>query len=118
MATVVLQFLMDPLQSRAEWVHQMKITIGSLLAVSVCLIPVFVRDSLKLSNRFVGPIVRLHQFIQSVDRSDDTALQFREGDFWDSLAKDFNAMTSRLRNETPADGGVEQLQEVVSSHAD
>ncbi|MCA9193616.1 MAG: hypothetical protein KDB03_17715 [Planctomycetales bacterium] len=62
----------------------------------LAVLPVFVYDTLKISNRFAGPIKRLqrgiHQLAQgeTVDR-----LEFRDGDFWKKLSEDFNQVAAR-----------------------
>ena len=61
------------------------------LLVSFALAPVFVLDALKLSNRFAGPIVRVRRALaQIADGQTPKAIEFRNGDFWKSLANDLN----------------------------
>jgi len=67
--------------------------LGVLL---VCLLPYFVYDSLKLSNRFAGPMVRLHRAIRGLSQGETVApIHFRQGDFWPEVADDFNGMLDR-----------------------
>ena len=110
LATMFIRFLMDPLQSRADTIYELKVTMMSFLTVSLCLIPVFLRDSLALSNRFVGPIVRVQQHIKQVGCGKLTKLQFRDGDFWRTLADDFNNMVDHLRNETSTETSDDERQ--------
>ncbi len=100
-AAVLIQMLMNPLQSQDAWKFQLRVTLASFLLVSICLVPFFVRDSLKVSNRFVGPILRLQSFVQNVTFGDKKEIHFRKMDDWQSLANDLNAMIQRLRS---ADG--------------
>ncbi len=61
------------------------------LLVSFALAPVFILDAMKLSNRFAGPIVRVRRTLaQIADGHAPTAIEFRQGDFWKSLAIDLN----------------------------
>jgi hypothetical protein len=69
-------------------------TLGLAL---VCLLPYFVWDSLKMSNRFAGPMFRMQRVIQALSRGERvTPLAFRDGDFWQDVAADFNGMLRRL----------------------
>ena len=64
------------------------------------LLPVFILDTIKLSHRFAGPIYRLRNTIRSLAQGEEfRPLKFREVDFWQSLAEDFNVMVARLKGE-------------------
>ena len=69
--------------------------------VSVALVPVFVWDAIKLSNRFAGPIVRVrHALAQIANGQSPKPIEFRTGDFWKSLAIDLNrAFAIRLLSD-------------------
>ena len=72
-----------------------------VLVVSLALLPVFLLDASKLSNRFVGPILRVRKTLaEAAGGKDVKPLQFRENDFWQSLANDLN---TALKLEVPAD---------------
>ena len=65
--------------------------IFPFLLVSFALAPVFIWDAIKLSNRFAGPIVRVRRALaQIADGQLPQTIEFRHGDFWKSLASDFN----------------------------
>ncbi len=65
--------------------------------VMLMLLPVFLRDSLKLSNRFAGPMYRLRTALRSVAESKPTGpIKFRDGDFWLEVAGDFNIVLNQL----------------------
>lgn len=72
--------------------------------VSISLVPVFVWDAIKLSNRFAGPIVRVrHALAQIADGQSPKPIEFRNGDFWKSLAVDLNrAFTARNMTSSSA----------------
>lgn len=64
-----------------------------VLIVSVMLFPVFLLDASKLSNRFVGPILRVRQALSAAAKGDEVKpLKFRENDFWRTLAADLNTV--------------------------
>lgn len=62
-----------------------------VLAVMFVLLPLFLRDTLKLSNRFAGPMFRLRTSLKKLAGEQSTApISFRKGDFWQEAADDFN----------------------------
>ena len=68
-----------------------------ILSVMFLLLPVFVRDTLKMSNRFAGPMYRLRTALRSLaENKTVTAISFRSGDFWQEAATDFNTVLGRL----------------------
>jgi len=92
-----LQVLSNPFRSLNEHVQQVWWTHGPFLLVMVFLLPVFVLDTIKLSHRFVGPIYRLRQTILEIAQGDPPPrLKFRDFDFWQGLAEDFNRMVDQL----------------------
>ncbi len=73
--------------------------LGSIV-VLLALLPWFVHDSLKLSNRFAGPMVRLKKSIIALTNEADTApVVFRNGDFWQEIATEFNQLRLRVSAE-------------------
>lgn len=61
------------------------------------LLPMFAYDSLKLSNRFAGPMVRVRQGLEGLSRGEPVEpLAFRDGDFWSELSASFNILRDRL----------------------
>ena len=80
-----------------------------ILGVMVLLLPAFLRDTLKLSNRFAGPMYRLRTELRRI-ATDQPArtVKFRTGDFWQEVAGDFNHVVGQLErlqleNETLRD---------------
>jgi len=63
------------------------------LAVLLLLMPIFLRDTLKLSNRFAGPMYRLRTALKSMSSGGvPKPIKFRQGDFWLEAADDFNTV--------------------------
>jgi len=59
--------------------------------VTALLIPAFVWDTLKLTNRFAGPIFRLRSALAAAAKGQSVEpLHFRDNDFWQEIANDFN----------------------------
>ena len=64
-----------------------------VLIISHALLPVFLLDAAKLSNRFVGPILRVRRALAEAATGNKVKpLHFRENDFWRSLADDLNSV--------------------------
>lgn len=68
-----------------------------ILIVMLMLLPVFLRDSLKLSNRFAGPMYRLRTTLRSMAQKQPVGpIKFRDGDFWMEAATDFNIVLQQV----------------------
>lgn len=68
-----------------------------LLIAIVAVFPVFIYDSIKLSNRFAGPMVSFRNRLNKLARGEEvTALNFRKKDFWHDLSGDLNAIARRM----------------------
>ena len=78
-------------------IREQIISIGVLLS----LLPWFLHDSMKLSNRFAGPMVRLRDSMRQLRENEpsQTNVKFRDGDFWLDIAAEFNLMKSRIEAE-------------------
>lgn len=69
----------------------------------LAIMPSFIYDAMKLSNRFAGPILRLKESLKSLaDGEGSPKLKFRDNDFWLELSDDFNRVAERI-HPTPAD---------------
>ncbi len=94
---VLSSFDHGSLWSRLE--TALKGQFGSI-AVLLALLPWFVHDLLKFSNRFAAPVVRLQRSIVQLAKEDQTPpLVIRSGDFWQELAGDFNELRARVHAE-------------------
>jgi len=72
---------------------------GMLLLVILVISPVFIYDSIKLSNRFVGPMIKFRRALGKLAKGEDTgSITFREQDFWKELTQDFNVIADELKN--------------------
>ncbi|HYO24038.1 MAG TPA: hypothetical protein VEQ85_03730, partial [Lacipirellulaceae bacterium] len=85
-----------------EHAQQLWWTHGPLFLVMFFMLPVFIVDTIKLSHRFAGPIYRMRQTIRSLAKGGAyTPMKFRDLDFWQGLAEDFNQMVERLTSGRP-----------------
>ncbi len=66
--------------------------------ITTALIPAFVWDTLKLTNRFAGPMTRLRSALAEAGAGRSVPpLRFRDGDYWIGVAEDFNRVMNRAR---------------------
>lgn len=78
------------------WTHNMPVFVTLIV-----LLPVLVFDTIKLSHRFAGPVIRLREALRDVaDGVPGGRLQFRENDFWRDLPDIFNRAIDRMRADT------------------
>ncbi|KAA5545921.1 hypothetical protein FYK55_03135 [Roseiconus nitratireducens] len=67
-----------------------------LLVIMVMLVPVFLRDMVKLSHRFAGPMTRLRGALNELAEGKKIKkLEFRPDDFWQDAATDFNRLYAK-----------------------
>ena len=82
-----------PLLLRAFWISQWT----TVLAFAATL-PAVIYDSLRVSHRFAGPFLRLKRAVkQLADGETVQPLHFRDGDFWQDVADDFNRVLERIQ---------------------
>lgn len=71
--------------------------IGPTVVCAVLFLPVVIYDFLRVSNRLVGPIIRLRRGMRALAAGEHVEpIQFRDGDFWRDFADEFNAVARRL----------------------
>ena len=67
------------------------------LITSAALLPAFLYDTVRLTNRFAGPVMRLRKSLRELAEGRPVEpLKFRKGDFWATAADDFNAAMRRM----------------------
>ncbi len=94
---VALEAMRDPQLSLAQHARELWNRHAVLLVVIVSLFPVFVYDSIKLSNRFAGPILRLRRALREAAAGESLRpVTFRKDDFWQDMADNYNALLERL----------------------
>ena len=89
---------------------------GPALVASLLLLPLVVVDIIRLSNRFVGPLLRLRRSMRNLARGIHVdPIKFRAGDFWQEFAEEFNALAEKLQGEpvsqSPAEEDVDERSE-------
>jgi len=90
-----------PLES---WANVLTMSLGHLapvLIVAFALLPLFVWDAIGLSNRFAGPIIRVRRTLSDLaDGKSPQLVEFRSGDFWQTLASDLNRVLLSTRSKS------------------
>jgi hypothetical protein len=95
---LTVQFLSNPFQSFEQQSTNFWNNSGPYLVALVLMLPIFVYDTIKLSNRIAGPVYRLRSTMMSIKRGEETPeLKFRSVDFWQEMAVEFNEMVTELK---------------------
>lgn len=88
-------------QPDADWGQTFGDTLRRFLpffVITAALIPAFVLDTLKMSNRFAGPVSRLRRALQDAREGRTVKpLKFRGRDYWQDMATDFNSLLERAQ---------------------
>ena len=89
-------------QPETSWVTTFGDCIRRFLpffVITVLLIPAFIWDTLKITSRFAGPVLRLRAALAGAAQGRDVEpLKFRNNDFWQEIADDFNAVVERHKS--------------------
>ncbi len=68
--------------------------------VMVCLFPAFLLDTVRFSNRFVGPVGRLRRHLKQLGKEENTEhCKFRGNDFWSDMADEYNAVADLVETQ-------------------
>ena len=120
MSVVMLQAMLgNPAYSLMS---RLKHEMGEFVFMGVILLalfPAFMLDTIRFSNRFVGPIARLRRHLRQLGSGETDRCQFRENDYWAEMASEFNDVaelvdTQREEIET-RDAEISRLKAALSS---
>lgn len=68
--------------------------------VLLALLPAFMLDTVRFSNRFVGPILRLRRHLRELGTDHNTGkCSFRDNDFWAEMASEFNSVAQLVESQ-------------------
>lgn len=70
-----------------------------LAIVMLALLPVFMLDAIRFSNRFVGPTSRLRRHLRQLSAGDTAKCEFRGADFWKGMATEFNSVAELVEKQ-------------------
>ncbi|MGA2797372.1 MAG: hypothetical protein ABSE63_07340 [Thermoguttaceae bacterium] len=70
---------------------------GPAAIASLLVLPLIIVDIIRVSNRFVGPLIRLRRSMRALARGEYVEpIEFRGKDFWYDFADEFNAIRARI----------------------
>lgn len=91
----------SPPQPSANLLHEMWFRYGPALIASLLVLPMVIMDCIRASNTFVGPIVRLRRAMTELAAGEKIEpIKFRDKDYWQEIALDFNHLLRRIQHET------------------
>ncbi|MEE2639886.1 MAG: hypothetical protein VX768_04615 [Planctomycetota bacterium] len=97
---VYVTWMSDPVVGLGELLVATLRNNGLFLAAMLLLLPGFLYDSVKLSHRFAGPMVRLKAAMEESARTGELQqIEFRDKDFWLDIAKSYNNMVCKLQDK-------------------
>jgi hypothetical protein len=86
-----------PRRPFAELFHEIYERYAPALLASLILLPMVMIDVMRLSHRFVGPVVRLRGALRELAQNGRVRpIAFREHDYWQELAGDFNRVAEKV----------------------
>lgn len=110
------QVVTGPPQMFSMHLNAMWHNFGPALLASLLLLPLVVVDSIRLSNRFAGPLVRLRRSMRALaDGETVEPIYFRDGDYWQEMADEFNAVAEQMRKLSEVQDEAPQELEPVGS---
>ena len=89
--------LIGPSRRFVDLASDLYFRYGPALSASLLLLPIVMMDVLRMSNRFVGPVMRLRKGLREVAEGRPAQpLNFRDDDFWREMASDFNRAAAHV----------------------
>ncbi len=87
----------EPLGPFGEIMARGFVHCAPALVILLAMLPVFVWDTVKFSQRFAGPMYRFHKIVQDINAGKEShPIKLRKGDFWTQFAAEFNIMMERM----------------------
>jgi len=117
-AVFALMALGDVEKTITERVSQSFGQLMLLGIVMISLLPAFMLDTIRFSNRFVGPIARLRSSLRALAQGNSQqTLRFRGNDFWSDAAEEFNNVAARVRQLEAEVQRLQATQDSADPHA-
>jgi hypothetical protein len=101
--TLCLQAINHPNRPFLEYFafSEFFVQYGPVLLTSLVLVPLIMFDVVALSNRFVGPLLRMRRSMRALAAGQEVEpIHFREKDFWRDVAQEFNLVVARIEDLT------------------
>lgn len=100
--TLAMQFFANPTAPIPVHLQEFWRHLGPFCVSMLVLMPVFLYDTVRLSHRFVGPVLRLRRAITDITGGQPAErISFRDNDFWRGMAADFNKLIDMGYFDTP-----------------
>ena len=115
----VMQYFQNPLISLDDHIDLFVRRNSLVFLILLSLIPIFAWDTVRLSHRFAGPVLRLHRMMKELAIGNDPGeLRFRDGDFWNELAEQLNGIRAALLHARQSHGQPAGEQEFATTAQD
>lgn len=115
LTVVIFTVIRDPSVLAIKLVFKSFVYFSPAIVASVVLLPLFIWDILKASNKIAGPIYRLKNEMSLLASGGEVReLRFRDGDHWKELADEFNLLAKTLSAERESRNAIEKKQEQLS----
>jgi hypothetical protein len=99
-AIILLQTLLgDPSKTLME---RLGFETGEFMFMGIVMLavfPAFLLDTIRFSNRFVGPIARVRRYLRQLRDGETSHCSFRDDDFWSEMATEFNAVADLVESQ-------------------
>ena len=109
LAVLALKTLLgDPSHSFSERLQAEMGEFAIIGIIFLAVFPAFMLDTIRFSNRFVGPVGRLKKhLVQLGENGTSDEIKFRDNDFWQEIAEDFNKVNALVKTQAAE---IEQLK--------
>ena len=112
-AVILLQTLLgDPAKTLGQRIRMETGEFMLMAIVMISLFPAFMLDTIRFSNRFVGPIGRVRRHLRELQSGETERCKFRDDDFWSEMASEFNGVADLVKTQKLE---IERLQALVKS---
>jgi nitrate/nitrite-specific signal transduction histidine kinase len=99
-AVITMEVLLgNPQENFAERFWREVASFKLIAVVMLSLLPAFMLDTIRFSNRFVGPVSRLRRALRDLKEGRADRLQFRDSDFWVEMGREFNALAELVESQ-------------------
>jgi hypothetical protein len=103
-ATCLLMHLFTaPVENQQVWWDSLRSSLIWFCLTMLVLTPILVYDAIKLSHRFVGPIVRVERQLRDMIEERYEEVRFRKDDFWLTLADTLNQLQRTIQARSGAE---------------
>ncbi len=110
------QVLIGPVRPLSFHLENMWFFYGPALIASVIVLPVAIMDTIRVSNRFAGPLTRLRHGMRALAKGRSVPpMEFRRDDFWYEFAEEFNAVVREVEELRQRERETEKLEESADS---